>query len=137
MSIQPASPAHNRRYNRHNFREKAQKALHPPCKVLAAFLGRSTETADIEDLRRVRLHLIVSSLSASSANTAMQALRFFFSTTLDKRICGRAGGLPTDVSPSDHDRCSLYRADNCTNSESPISLAKALEPAYDKCPPSL
>ena len=39
---------------------------------------------DIEDLRRFRLHLIDSSLSVSSVNTAMQALRFFFSVTLDK-----------------------------------------------------
>ena len=67
-----------------HFGEKAQKDYIRHVKNFTAFLGRSPETADIEDLRRFRLHLIDSSLSASSVNTAMQALRFFFSITLDK-----------------------------------------------------
>ena len=67
-----------------HFGEKAQKDYIRCVKNLAAFLGRSPETADLEDLRRFRLHLIESSLGVSSVNTAMQALRFFFSVTLDK-----------------------------------------------------
>ena len=64
--------------------ERRRRKIHPLCQDLAAFLERSPETADLDDLRRFRLHLIDSSLSVSSVNTAMQALRLFFSVTLDK-----------------------------------------------------
>jgi integrase/recombinase XerD len=67
-----------------HFGEKSQKDYIRCVKNLTVFLGRTPETADIEDLRRFRLHLIDSSLSVSSVNTAMQALRFFFSVTLDR-----------------------------------------------------
>ena len=39
---------------------------------------------DGEDLRLYRLHLVESPLGASSVNSAMTALRFFFSITLDR-----------------------------------------------------
>jgi len=67
-----------------HFGEKAQKDYIRHVRNFTVFLGRPPETADIEDLRRFRLHLIGSSLSVSSVNAAMQALRFFFSVTLDK-----------------------------------------------------
>jgi len=67
-----------------HFGEKSQKDYIRCVKNLTVFLGRPPETADIEDLRRFRLHLIGSSLGVSSVNTAMQALRFFFSVTLDR-----------------------------------------------------
>jgi integrase/recombinase XerD len=67
-----------------HFGEKSQKDYIRCVKNLTVFLGRTPETADIEDLRRFRLHLIDSSLGASSVNTTMQALRFFFSVTLDR-----------------------------------------------------
>jgi hypothetical protein len=82
---QPASPAHDRRHDYPAYRGEGAEGLHPLCQEnLAVFLGRSPETADLEDLRRFRLHLIDSSLSVSSVNTAMQALRFLFSVTLDR-----------------------------------------------------
>ena len=67
-----------------HFGEKSQKDYIRCVKNFTVFLGRPPETAGIEDLRRFRLHLIDSLLSVSSVNTAMQALRFFFSVTLDR-----------------------------------------------------
>jgi site-specific recombinase XerD len=67
-----------------HFTEKSQKDYIRCVKNLAVFLGRQPETAELEDLRRFRLHLIDSSLRVSSVNAAMQALRFFFSVTLDR-----------------------------------------------------
>ncbi len=57
-----------------HFGEKAQKDYIRCVKNFAAFLGRSPETADIEDLRRFRLHLIDSSLSVSSVNRPVPPL---------------------------------------------------------------
>ncbi len=84
MSISPIRQRMIDDMTARHFGEKAQKDYIRCVKNLAVFLGRSPETADLEDLRRFRLHLIESSLSVSSVNTAMQALRFFFSVTLDK-----------------------------------------------------
>jgi integrase len=67
-----------------HFTEKSQKDYIRCVKNLAAFIGRSPDTATLEDLQRFRLHLTGSALGASSVNTTMQALRFFFSITLDK-----------------------------------------------------
>ena len=84
MSISPLRQRMIEDMTARHFGEKAQRDYIRCVKNLAAFLGRSPETADLEDLRRFRLHLIESSLSVSSVNMAMQALRFFFSVTLDK-----------------------------------------------------
>jgi integrase/recombinase XerD len=67
-----------------HFSEKAQKDYIRCVKNLAAFIGRPPETATAEDLRLYRLHLVQSSLGASSVNSYMTALRFFFSVTLDR-----------------------------------------------------
>jgi len=67
-----------------HFSEKAQKDYIRCVKNLAAFIGRPPETATAEDLRLYRLHLVQSPLGASSVNSAMTALRFFFSITLDR-----------------------------------------------------
>ena len=83
----PISPLRQRMIDdmtaRH-FTEKSQKDYIRCVKNLAAFIGRSPDTATLDDLQRFRLHLTGSSLGASSVNTTMQALRFFFSITLDK-----------------------------------------------------
>ena len=84
MSISPLRQRMIEDMAARHFGEKAQKDYIRCVKNLTVFLGRPPETAEIEDLRRFRLHLIESSLSVSSVNTAMQALRFFFSVTLDK-----------------------------------------------------
>ena len=67
-----------------HFGEKTQKDYIRCVKNLAAFIGRAPETATAEDLRLYRLHLVQSPLGAASVNSAMTALRFFFSITLDR-----------------------------------------------------
>jgi site-specific recombinase XerD len=67
-----------------HFSEKAQKDYIRCVKNLASFIGRPPETATAEDLRLYRLHLVQSQLGASSVNSYMTALRFFFSVTLDR-----------------------------------------------------
>ena len=74
---QPASSAHDRRHDCAPFRREVAEGLHPLCEELHPFIGRSPETADIEELGLFRLHLIDSKLNIASVNTAMQALRFF------------------------------------------------------------
>jgi integrase/recombinase XerD len=46
------------------------------------FLGRSPDTATVEDLRRYQLHLVDHGVSPVSLNAAITGLKFFFSTTL-------------------------------------------------------
>ena len=67
-----------------HFGEKTQKDYIRCVKNLAVFIGRAPETATAEDLRLYRLHLVQSPLGAASVNSAMTALRFFFSITLDR-----------------------------------------------------
>ena len=49
-----------------------------------AFLGRSPDQADAEDLRRYQLHMRSSGASATAMNTAVSALRFFFTVSLGR-----------------------------------------------------
>jgi integrase/recombinase XerD len=51
---------------------------------LTAFLGRSPDTADAEDLRRFQIHLRRTGVPAPTVNSTVSALRFFYRTTLDK-----------------------------------------------------
>ncbi len=64
--------------------EKAQKNYIRCVRSLAAFIGRSPDTATAENLRLYRIHLVESPLGASSVNAYMSALRFFFGITLDR-----------------------------------------------------
>jgi site-specific recombinase XerD len=49
-----------------------------------AFIGRSPDTATAEDLRLFQLHPTQSGLRPPSINSAVSALRFFFTVTLDR-----------------------------------------------------
>jgi integrase/recombinase XerD len=51
---------------------------------LAAFLGRSPDTATSEDLRRFQLHMAKQQIGAPTINSAIAALRFFFIVTLER-----------------------------------------------------
>ena len=51
---------------------------------LTEFLGRSPDTATAEDLRRFQLHQTDAGLGASTVNGTVSALRFVFTTTLDR-----------------------------------------------------
>ena len=48
----------------------------------ARFLGRSPDTATVEDLRRYQLYLVDHGTSAVSLNHAITGLKFFFEVTL-------------------------------------------------------
>lgn len=49
-----------------------------------AFLGRSPDQADKEDLRRFQHHMRMQGASAGNMNLAVSALRFFFGVILDR-----------------------------------------------------
>jgi integrase/recombinase XerD len=53
-------------------------------RALAAFIGRSPDTATGEDLRRLQLHQTQTGMQPPSVNSAVAALRFFFTVTLDR-----------------------------------------------------
>jgi site-specific recombinase XerD len=67
-----------------NFLEKTQKDYIRHIKSLTAFLGRSPDTATAEDLRLYQLHLTDTGVRPPTINSAVSALRFFFSVTLDR-----------------------------------------------------
>ena len=53
-------------------------------KDFTAFFGRSPDQASAEDLRRFQLHMRSEGASATSMNTTVSALRFFFGVTLER-----------------------------------------------------
>jgi site-specific recombinase XerD len=55
-----------------------------------AFLGRSPDQSDAEDLRRYQLHLRHRGLSAGGMNRSVSALRFFFTVTLGRGALAEA-----------------------------------------------
>jgi site-specific recombinase XerD len=62
----------------------------------AAFLGRSPDQAEREDLRRYQLHLASLGASYARMNLSNTALRFFFHVTLGRAgFCDRMARLPT------------------------------------------
>jgi hypothetical protein len=52
-------------------------------KRFAGFLGRSPDTARVEDLRSYQLYLVDHGISPSSLNATLTGLKFLFETTLD------------------------------------------------------
>src|ERR1700704_5892656 len=67
-----------------NFVEKTRNDYIRHVRTLAAFLGRSPDTATPEDLRRFQLHQTRSGVRPPSINGSVAALRFFFTVTLDR-----------------------------------------------------
>src|SRR3954452_2846980 len=67
-----------------NFVEKTRNDYIRHVKNLTAFLGRSPDTATAEDLRLYRLHLTEAGAHPPTINSAVSALRFFFSVTVDR-----------------------------------------------------
>ena len=53
-------------------------------RYLAAFLGRSPDTASAEDLRRFQLHLVDRGVSPITLNATITGLKFFFDVTLER-----------------------------------------------------
>ena len=66
------------------FSEKTRNDYIRNVRAFAAFIGRSPDTATAEDLRRFQLHQTKSGMQPPSINSAVSALRFFFTVTLDR-----------------------------------------------------
>jgi integrase/recombinase XerD len=66
------------------FSEKTRKEYIRNVRSFAAFINRSPDTATAEDLRRFQLHQTQSGMQPPSINSAVSALRFFFTVTLDR-----------------------------------------------------
>jgi len=64
--------------------EKTQSGYIRVVRQFTAFLGRSPDTATVEDLRRYQLHLVDHGSSPVSLNAAITGLKFFFEVTLDQ-----------------------------------------------------
>jgi len=63
---------------------KTQSGYIRAVRYLAAFLGRSPDTATAEDLRRFQLHLVDRGVSPITLNATITGLKFFFDVTLDR-----------------------------------------------------
>jgi hypothetical protein len=66
------------------FSEKTRNDYVRNVRAFAAFIGRSPDTATAEDLRRFQLHQTQSGMQPPRVNSAVSALRFFFTVTLDR-----------------------------------------------------
>ena len=63
---------------------KTQQGYIRTIRNLAAFLGRSPDTASFEDVRRFQLHLTANGAHIPILNHSVAALRFFFKVTLKR-----------------------------------------------------
>lgn len=68
------------------FTAKTQNGYLRAVKRFAGFLGRSPDTATVEDLRWYQLHLVDTGTSPISLNAAIAGLKFFFDVTLDRAV---------------------------------------------------
>jgi len=87
MPDKPISPLRQRMIDdmtARRFKEKVQKDYVRHVRTFAAFLGRSPDTATSEDLRRFQLHLAQQPIGAPTINSAIAALRFFFTVTIER-----------------------------------------------------
>ena len=66
------------------FGEKTQLDYLRAVRNFAKHLGRSQDTATVEDLRNYQLHLVDHGISPASLNSAISGLKFFFNVTLDR-----------------------------------------------------
>jgi integrase/recombinase XerD len=87
MSEKPISPLRQRMIEDmtvRNFVDKTRNDYVHHVRAFAAFLKRSPDTAMPEDLRRFQLHQTQTGMHPPSMNSAVSALRFFFTVTLDR-----------------------------------------------------
>jgi site-specific recombinase XerD len=62
--------------------DKTQSHYIRAVRQLAGFLGRTPDTATVEDLRNYQLHLVDHGISPVSLNAAITGLKFFFEVTV-------------------------------------------------------
>ena len=82
-----ASPLRQRMIDDMRMRQLSPKTQDNYLRIVrefARFLGRSPDTASVEDLRRYQLHLVDHGTSPVSLNHAITGLKFFFQVTLDR-----------------------------------------------------
>src|ERR1700688_4443882 len=87
MSERPISPLRQRMLDDmsvRRFTPDTQREYIRAVKRLAAFLGRSPDSATPEELRSFQLHLTATGVRPPTINTTVTALRFFFSVTVDR-----------------------------------------------------
>ena len=75
------------------FTAKTQSDYIRSVRNLAVFLGRSPDTATVEDLRLFQLHLTETHIRPPTINGTVSALRFFFTVTLDQGRCRQVAHL--------------------------------------------
>src|SRR5215467_11046855 len=86
-SPRPISPLRARMIEDMTVRGFSEKTRHDyvrKVRAFAAFIGRSPDTATAEDLRLFQLHQTQRGMQPPSINSAVSALRFFFTATLDR-----------------------------------------------------
>jgi integrase/recombinase XerD len=85
MGTETISPLRQRMIEDMNARKLSaatQRGHVHSCKLFAAFLKRSPDTATAEDIRRFQMHLAESGLSICNRNRIVTGLRFLFRVTL-------------------------------------------------------
>jgi len=86
-AAQPISPLRRRMIEDMTVRrigEKTQSDYIRHVKNFSLFLGRSPHTATPEDLRAFQVHQSAAGVQPPTMNSTVSALRFFFTTTLDR-----------------------------------------------------
>jgi integrase/recombinase XerD len=71
------------------FNEHTRSGYVRHVRAFAAFIGRSPDTATAEDLRLFQLHQTQIGMQPPSINSAVSALRSFFTVTLDRTDLSR------------------------------------------------
>jgi integrase/recombinase XerD len=87
MTDKAISPLRRRMIEDMTIRKFAAKTQHDylqRVKNFAAYLGRSPDTANFEDLRRYQLQLAASGAGVPTLNQTISTLRFFFKVTLGR-----------------------------------------------------
>jgi len=87
MTDKAISPLRQRMIEDMTIRKFAPKTQHDylqRVKNFAAYLGRSPDTANFEDLRRYQLQLAASGAGVPTLNQTISTLRFFFKVTLGR-----------------------------------------------------
>jgi integrase/recombinase XerD len=85
-TIQAITPLRQRMIDDMRMRKlspKTQSHYIRAVRQFAGYLGRSPDTATVEDLRRYQLHLVDHGISPVSLNASITGLKFFFDVTLD------------------------------------------------------
>jgi site-specific recombinase XerD len=110
------------------FTDKTRKDYLRTVAGFAAFLGRSPGTATAEDIRRFQIQQSEGGMNAPAMNSAVAALRFFFTTTVDRPDLSRKlirlrypRKLPVVLSSDEAAR--LLAATTCLKHRAALSVA--------------